>query len=150
MASVLLQERFVADHLYFSSKHLLQHSNSHVTELLVLLHCRYGSYEHPYDPSFSRDQLSLLDRGWTVAIAHIRGGGDMGRMWYEDGKYLKKINTFTDFIACAEHLIKVGMHKKLTACHAVWTPACCALHSMLRAPFEGVHVQGLGCWQASA
>ncbi|WIA19863.1 hypothetical protein OEZ85_005766 [Tetradesmus obliquus] len=71
----------------------------------LLLH-GYGSYEHPYDPSFSRDQLSLLDRGWTVAIAHIRGGGDMGRMWYEDGKYLKKRNTFTDFIACAEHLIQ--------------------------------------------
>ncbi|KAF6261715.1 prolyl oligopeptidase [Scenedesmus sp. NREL 46B-D3] len=71
----------------------------------LLLH-GYGSYEYAYDPSFNRDQLSLLDRGWTVAIAHIRGGGDMGRMWYEDGKYLKKRNTFTDFIACAEHLIK--------------------------------------------
>ncbi|KAF8063007.1 dapb1 [Scenedesmus sp. PABB004] len=70
----------------------------------LLLH-GYGSYEHSYDPTFSRDQLSLLDRGWTVAIAHVRGGGDMGRMWYEDGKYLKKKNSFTDFIACAEHLV---------------------------------------------
>lgn len=73
----------------------------------LLLH-GYGSYEHAYDPTFSRDQLSLVDRGFTVAIAHIRGGGDMGRMWYEDGKYLKKKNTFTDFIACAEHLIQEG------------------------------------------
>eukprot|EP00878_Enallax_costatus_P023740 GHUV01025278.1.p1 GENE.GHUV01025278.1~~GHUV01025278.1.p1 ORF type:complete len:552 (+),score=140.91 GHUV01025278.1:456-2111(+) len=71
----------------------------------LLLH-GYGSYEMPYDPGFNRDQLSLVDRGWTVAIAHIRGGGDMGRMWYEDGKYLKKKNTFLDFVACAEHLIK--------------------------------------------
>lgn len=73
----------------------------------MLLH-GYGSYEYPYDPSFSRDQLSLVDRGWTVAIAHIRGGGDMGRKWYENGKFLHKKNTFTDFIACAKHLIKEG------------------------------------------
>ena len=54
------------------------------------------------------NQLSLMDRGWLVGIAHIRGGGDMGRHWYEDGKYLKKKNTFADFIAAAEHLIEVG------------------------------------------
>ncbi|KAI3426332.1 hypothetical protein D9Q98_008705 [Chlorella vulgaris] len=65
----------------------------------------YGSYEAPNDPDFRSSRLSLLDRGITFAIAHIRGGGEMGRRWYEDGKYLKKTNTFTDFIACAEHLV---------------------------------------------
>ncbi|CAL8468613.1 g8153 [Coccomyxa elongata] len=65
----------------------------------------YGSYEMSNDPGFNRNKLSLIDRGFTYAIAHIRGGGDMGRQWYEDGKFLKKKNTFTDFIAVAEHLI---------------------------------------------
>ena len=55
--------------------------------------------------SFSSSRLSLLDRGFIYALAHIRGGGDMGRAWKEDGRMLKKKNTFTDFIACAEHLI---------------------------------------------
>lgn len=68
---------------------------------------RYGSYEMSYDPDFRAVHLSLLDRGWVVAIAHVRGGGDMGRLWYEDGKYLHKKNSFHDFIACADHLIKV-------------------------------------------
>ncbi|EFN56398.1 hypothetical protein CHLNCDRAFT_144964 [Chlorella variabilis] len=65
----------------------------------------YGSYEMPNDPDFRSSRLSLLDRGITFAIAHVRGGGEMGRRWYEDGKYLRKKNTFTDFIACAEHLV---------------------------------------------
>ena len=65
----------------------------------------YGSYGASFDPYFSSDRLSLLDRGLIFAIAHIRGGGDLGRPWYEDGKLLNKRNTFTDFIACAEHLI---------------------------------------------
>ena len=58
------------------------------------------------DPYFSTTRLSLLDRGFVYAIAHVRGGEDMGREWYEDGKLLKKKNTFTDFVACSEHLIK--------------------------------------------
>jgi oligopeptidase B len=58
------------------------------------------------DPSFKAARLSLLDRGFVYAIAHIRGGGEMGRQWYENGKFLKKKNTFTDFIACAEYLIE--------------------------------------------
>ena len=66
----------------------------------------YGSYGASSQPTFSSNRLSLLDRGITYAIAHIRGGGDVGREWYDDGKLLKKMNTFTDFIACAEHLIK--------------------------------------------
>lgn len=68
----------------------------------------YGSYGASMDPSFSSSRLSLLDRGYVFAIAHIRGGGDMGRPWYEDGKLLKKKNTFTDFIAAAEHLVARG------------------------------------------
>ncbi len=65
----------------------------------------YGSYGVSYPASFSSTRLSLLNRGVIVAIAHIRGGGEMGRKWYEDGKFLHKKNTFTDFITCAEHLI---------------------------------------------
>ncbi|CAH0476766.1 unnamed protein product [Peronospora belbahrii] len=68
----------------------------------------YGSYEISIDPSFVSSILPLLDRGVIYAIAHIRGGGEMGRTWYEDAKYKKKINTFTDFISCAEHLINTG------------------------------------------
>ncbi|TVU07502.1 hypothetical protein EJB05_40858 [Eragrostis curvula] len=66
----------------------------------------YGSYEICVDPSFRGSRFSLVDRGFIYVIAHIRGGGEMGRKWYEDGKLLKKKNTFTDFIACAEHLIE--------------------------------------------
>ncbi|KAH0700871.1 hypothetical protein KY284_015086 [Solanum tuberosum] len=65
----------------------------------------YGSYEICIDPTFKASHFSLLDRGFIYAIAHIRGGGEMGRQWYENGKLLKKKNTFTDFIACAEYLI---------------------------------------------
>jgi len=65
----------------------------------------YGSYGFSMDPNFNSNRLSLLDRGIIFALAHIRGGADLGRAWYEDGKLLKKKNTFTDFIACAEHLI---------------------------------------------
>jgi oligopeptidase B len=68
----------------------------------------YGSYEISIDPSFSAARVSLLDRGVVFAIAHIRGGGELGRHWYEDGKLARKPNTFTDFIACAEHLEKTG------------------------------------------
>ena len=66
----------------------------------------YGSYGASMDPYFSSVRLSLLDRGFAFAIAHIRGGQELGRDWYENGKYLKKKNTFTDFIACADFLIK--------------------------------------------
>ncbi len=68
----------------------------------------YGSYEISRDPGFSIPVLSLLDRGFVYAIAHVRGGGEMGRAWYNDGKLLRKKNTFTDFIACAEHLARSG------------------------------------------
>ncbi|MEP2294714.1 prolyl oligopeptidase family serine peptidase, partial [Algoriphagus sp.] len=71
-----------------------------------LLLYAYGSYGYSMDAYFSSSRLSLLDRGFVFAIAHIRGGEDLGRAWYEDGKMLKKRNTFTDFITCAEHLIE--------------------------------------------
>lgn len=68
----------------------------------------YGSYGFSYPDSFSSNRLALLDRGVILAIAHIRGGSELGRKWYEDGKFLHKQNTFSDFIACAETLIQQG------------------------------------------
>ncbi len=68
----------------------------------------YGAYETSIDPYFSVARLSLLDRGAGFAIAHVRGGGEMGRRWYDDGKLFHKQNTFTDFAACARHLIDTG------------------------------------------
>ena len=68
----------------------------------------YGSYGYTIDPSFSTVRLSLLDRGFVYAIAHIRGSQYMGRPWYEDGKMFNKINTFTDFIACGDALVEQG------------------------------------------
>jgi len=68
----------------------------------------YGSYGYSMEPYFSTTRLSLLDRGFIYAIAHIRGGEDMGRQWYEDGKLLEKSNTFDDFIACSEYVIAEG------------------------------------------
>lgn len=73
---------------------------------LLLMCCKWLCFQqYCLDPSFKGSRLSLLDRGFIYAIAHIRGGGEMGRQWYENGKLLKKKNTFTDFIACAEYLI---------------------------------------------
>ena len=66
----------------------------------------YGSYGSTVDPSFSSSRLSLLNRGFIFGIAHVRGGEYLGRQWYEDGKLLKKKNTFNDFIDCSKYLIK--------------------------------------------
>ena len=71
-----------------------------------LLLYAYGSYGHSMDATFSSTRLTLLDRGFVFAIAHIRGGEDLGRQWYEDGKLLKKKNTFTDFIDCSKFVIE--------------------------------------------
>jgi oligopeptidase B len=68
----------------------------------------YGAYETSIDPTFSSARLSLLERGFVFAIGHVRGGGELGRRWYEDGKLGHKRNTFTDFIVCAEHLVAEG------------------------------------------
>ncbi len=73
-----------------------------------LLLYAYGSYGITMEPYFSSTRLSLLDRGFIYAIAHVRGGEDMGRQWYDDGKMLRKKNTFTDFIDCSRHLISEG------------------------------------------
>ncbi|WIM70558.1 S9 family peptidase [Corynebacterium suedekumii] len=69
----------------------------------------YGSYESSIDPGFSISRLSVMDRGMIFAVAHVRGGGEMGRGWYDNGKQLTKKNTFTDFIACADELIATGL-----------------------------------------
>ena len=68
----------------------------------------YGAYGMPYPVTFSSNRLSLLDRGYTIAIAHIRGGGELGKRWHDSGRMMEKRNTFTDFIACADHLAKEG------------------------------------------
>ena len=68
----------------------------------------YGSYEHSIEPGFAVPRLSELDRGVVFAVAHVRGGGELGRQWYEDGKLLAKRNTFTDFVDCARHLVDAG------------------------------------------
>jgi oligopeptidase B len=75
----------------------------------------YGSYETSIDPYFSVARLSLLDRGFVFAVAHVRGGGEMGRLWYEDGKLTRKKNTFSDFVACARHLKTGGWSNHVIA-----------------------------------
>jgi oligopeptidase B len=69
----------------------------------------YGAYESCEDPRFSIARLSLLDRGMVFAVAHVRGGGELGRLWYDHGKLMNKKNTFTDFVAVAEHLVDTGL-----------------------------------------
>ena len=68
----------------------------------------YGAYGNAIDATFALEEVSLLDRGWIYAIAHVRGGSELGRAWYEDGRQLAKMNTFTDFIAVTEHLVDAG------------------------------------------
>lgn len=77
-----------------------------------LLQYAYGSYGYAMDASFSISRLSLLERGFVFAITHVRGGEELGRAWYEEGKLLTKMNTFTDFIACSEYLIEEGYTSK--------------------------------------
>ena len=84
---------------------LVYHKDTVKSENTPLLLYGYGSYGHTVDASFSSTRLSLLDRGYIFAIAHIRGGEYLGREWYEDGKMLQKKNTFFDFIDAAKHLI---------------------------------------------
>ena len=74
--------------------------------LYLYAYCSYGSST---PPTFRSTMLSLVDRGFVYAIAHVRGGQEHGRQWYEDGRLMKKKNTFTDFIDCAEHLVKEGL-----------------------------------------
>lgn len=84
---------------------IVYRKDTELTDKTPLLLYGYGAYGSTIDPYFSTVRLSLLDRGFVYAIAHIRGGEYLGRKWYDDGKLLNKKNTFTDFIACAKHLI---------------------------------------------
>ncbi len=96
---------------------LVRRKDTKIDGSAPLLQYAYGSYGISTDVYFSADRLSLLDRGFIFALAHIRGGEDMGRPWYENGKLLKKKNTFTDFIDCAHHLVdnKYTSNEKLFA-----------------------------------
>lgn len=87
---------------------LVHRADLELSNVPVLLY-GYGSYESSIDPGFSVARLSLLDRGMVFAIAHVRGGGEMGRRWYDNGKTLTKKNTFTDFIDVADALIEQGI-----------------------------------------
>lgn len=122
---MLLKERFVPnyDRLLYKSERIIAKASDGVEVPISVLYRKdmrtgdrqplhlygYGSYEISIDPEFSASLLPLLDRGIIYAIAHVRGGGEMGRSWYNDGKFLHKRNTFTDFITCAETLVKIGM-----------------------------------------
>ena len=87
---------------------LVYHKDTKLSTETPLLQYAYGSYGITRDPDFSSSRLSLLDRGFIYAIAHVRGGEYLGRSWYEDGKLFKKKNTFSDFISCSKFLIDSG------------------------------------------
>jgi oligopeptidase B len=87
---------------------LVHHKDTKLSTDTPLLLYAYGSYGYTIEPNFSSVRLSLLDRGFVYAIAHIRGGQYLGREWYEDGKMLEKKNTFFDYIDCAKYLIEKG------------------------------------------
>lgn len=84
---------------------IVYHKNTKIDGSAPLLQYAYGSYGASMDASFSTSRLSLLNRGFVYAICHIRGGEEMGRYWYEDGKMFKKINTFNDFVDCSRYLV---------------------------------------------
>ncbi|MCS6833065.1 MAG: prolyl oligopeptidase family serine peptidase, partial [Flammeovirgaceae bacterium] len=105
-------ENYVAERIYATASDgtkipisLVYRKNTPKDGTAPLLQYAYGSYGISSEASFVSHRLSLLDRGFIFAIAHVRGGQELGRQWYEDGKLLKKKNTFTDFIACSEFLI---------------------------------------------
>lgn len=106
------KENYVSDRIWATATDgvkvpisLVYHKETKINENTPVLLYAYGSYGSTIDPYFSTSRLSLLDRGFIYAIAHIRGGEYLGRQWYENGKLLTKKNTFTDFVACSEHLI---------------------------------------------
>lgn len=107
-----LSENYISERIWATARDgkevaisLVYHKETQKSENTPLLLYGYGSYGHTVDASFSSVRLSLLDRGFIYAIAHIRGGEYLGREWYEDGKMLQKKNTFFDFIDAAKHLI---------------------------------------------
>ena len=85
----------------------------------------YGAYGISMPAAFSTTRLSLVDRGFIFAIAHIRGGKDKGYRWYTDGKLEKKINTFTDFIAAGEYLVAGGLTQRAASSPTAARPAAC-------------------------
>jgi len=85
---------------------LVYHKNTKIDGTAPCLQYAYGSYGASMDATFSSNRLSLLDRGFVFALCHIRGGQEMGRQWYEDGKMFKKKNTFNDFVDCSQFLLK--------------------------------------------
>lgn len=87
---------------------LMYHKDTALDGTAPLYQYGYGSYGASMDPTFSTSRFSLVDRGFVYAIAHIRGGQEMGRVWYEQGRLLNKMNTFTDFIDVTDHLISLG------------------------------------------
>jgi len=87
---------------------IVYHKDTEINHKTPILQYAYGSYGYTVDDSFSVSRLSLLDRGFIFALAHVRGGEYLGRSWYDDGKLLNKMNTFTDFISCSEYLITHG------------------------------------------
>jgi oligopeptidase B len=113
------KSRFVSERIYATAPDGKQIpiSISHKRDIRMdgsnptLLH-GYGAYGAVLDAEFTPNRIALLERGFIYAIAHIRGGSDLGRAWYESGKVLQKKNSFTDFIACAEHLMKEGYTSK--------------------------------------
>lgn len=112
-------EEYVTERLYATARDgvkvpisvVYKKTTAKSAETPLLLYA-YGSYGNSMDAAFSSTRLSLLNRGFIYALAHIRGGQEMGRQWYEDGKMFKKKNTFNDFIDCAEHLIKENYTSK--------------------------------------
>lgn len=94
---------------------LVRHKNTRYSPVTPLLLEAYGAYGAPSFPYFSVTRISLLNRGVVFATAHVRGGGEMGTKWHDDGKMMKKMSTFTDFIACADSLVAAGAtsHEKL-------------------------------------
>lgn len=107
------KENYVSERLWATARDgekvaisLVHHKDTKLNDKTPLLLYAYGSYGYTIEPNFSSIRLSLLDRGFVYAIAHIRGGQYLGREWYEDGKMLEKKNTFFDFIDCAKFLIE--------------------------------------------
>ncbi|MDO6601692.1 S9 family peptidase [Arenibacter palladensis] len=107
------KENYISERIWAPSRDgkkvpisLVYHKNTKLDGSSPLLQYAYGSYGHTIDPYFSTVRLSLLDRGFVYAIAHVRGGEYLGRKWYEEGRLLNKMHTFTDFIDCSKFLIE--------------------------------------------
>jgi oligopeptidase B len=115
--------RYTSDYLHATAPDgalvaisVVRHKDTPVDGSAPLLVYGYGAYGYSIEPGFQASRVSLLDRGWIYAIAHIRGGQEQGRGWYETGRMLEKRNTFTDFIAATEHLVERGYGARDRVC----------------------------------